>query len=351
MVLVGFHQEGGKAVRRMGRRVAWCRGPRQALRNPAGGPPCLRPFAPPGGKACPAVRCRLRGHHRLAAAVLAATGSVPALAEAARESARYMDVEFRARIPFYAASALRLAQSQGAFWLLAILGAVAGTRARGAGRLLGLWLAGSVAGVFLGGRGFPHYYQQLLPPVALLAGAGLERVLRRPRPLFFPAWLVALAAASLPALAGLAPFTEGGREARARLLFPRDPFVQAEQAARWLAEHTPEGSAVFVAGTEPELALLSRRRLAGRYPFIYHLTVDAPDTVARQASWLGELEDPGVAAAVYCDQAGSWYDLYSSPVRTEELKKRAYARLSGPGWRAAASFPPFAIYLRQEGSR
>ncbi len=57
-------------------------------------------------------------------------------------------------------------------------------RARRVDRDLWLWLASGVVAVALGFRFFPHYYLQLLPPLALLATRGHRRpvgVARRPR--------------------------------------------------------------------------------------------------------------------------------------------------------------------------
>src|SRR5581483_7276154 len=44
--------------------------------------------------------------------------------------------------------------------------------------LVRLWLGAAALGVVGGGNFHPHYYLQLVPPLAVLAGAGVERLLR-----------------------------------------------------------------------------------------------------------------------------------------------------------------------------
>ncbi len=127
--------------------------------------------------------------------------------------------------------------------------------------LLGL-LAASVIGAAAGARFYPHYYIQLIPPLALLAAphyarlwSGKTRPRRWLRPVVAYAWLaLTVVGFSIAHWRGLAP--------------QREP----SGAGQYLLEHSNPKDRIFCWGQEPKVYLDARRRPAARYITTFPLT-------------------------------------------------------------------------------
>lgn len=118
---------------------------------------------------------------------------------------------------------------------------------------LWLWLASGVVAVGAGLRFFPHYYLQLLPPLVLLAVAGLTVF---PAVLRDRATVVAVAVACCTCAYFLRPaFT--GHDTRDTQL--------ALAAGRYLAAHTAPSERVLVWGQAPEAYWVADRPPATRF--------------------------------------------------------------------------------------
>lgn len=126
---------------------------------------------------------------------------------------------------------------------------------------LTLLLAASVVGTCASGRFYPHYYVQLVPPLALLAAPVLARawdadVLAPHR------WsLVLRAGLVLSALLFFAMHWQG--------LWPRR---QGSATAHWLRAHAAPGDRLFVWGHAAQIYLQSGLRPASRYITTFPLT-------------------------------------------------------------------------------
>jgi hypothetical protein len=126
-------------------------------------------------------------------------------------------------------------------------------RARRADRDLWLWLVSGVIAVAIGFRFFPHYYLQLLPPLALLAARGVDVI---PRPHRRRALVVVGLLAVVSTTFFLVPaFTQGET---------RDTRV-ALAVAQYVRHHTRPGQRVLVWGQAPEVYWASDRRPATRF--------------------------------------------------------------------------------------
>src|SRR5881392_1651172 len=128
--------------------------------------------------------------------------------------------------------------------------------------LLGL-LAASAIGAAAGARFYPHYYVQLVPPLALLAAPYYARFWSRKieppywllRPKVTCAWLaLTVIAFSVKQWAGLAP--------------RRVP----SEAGRYLFTHSAPADRIFVWGQTPEIYIDAHRRPACRYITTFPLT-------------------------------------------------------------------------------
>ncbi|MFB9466466.1 ArnT family glycosyltransferase [Streptomyces cinereospinus] len=113
---------------------------------------------------------------------------------------------------------------------------------------LWLWLAASAGAVLAGFHFFGHYYLQLLPPLALLAAAGLRTA---PRDRVLAAVLVSACCCAL--------FLAWG------LLAPRPELAHAQRLAEATARRTAPGDRVLVWGMHPETYWLADRAPASRY--------------------------------------------------------------------------------------
>ncbi len=136
---------------------------------------------------------------------------------------------------------------------LVVLAARTGTRRAGTAthgdRYLWLWLAAALVGATAGLRFYGHYFLQVLPPLAVLAGIGSASL--SPRRL---AGLLGAAAATAAVWVALAvrPATVEDR--------PRWDRVAAAVAAR-----TAPGERILVWGHLPEVAWAADRAPAGRF--------------------------------------------------------------------------------------
>jgi 4-amino-4-deoxy-L-arabinose transferase-like glycosyltransferase len=128
--------------------------------------------------------------------------------------------------------------------------------------LLGLLVASAI-GAAAGARFYPHYYVQLIPPLALLAAPYYARLwsqtIQPPywilRPKVTYAWLaLTVVAFSIKHWTGLAP--------------QRVPF----EAGRYLLTHSAPADRIFVWGQSSEIYLDARRRPACRYITTFPLT-------------------------------------------------------------------------------
>ncbi|MEO6970345.1 MAG: glycosyltransferase family 39 protein [Chthoniobacterales bacterium] len=136
-----------------------------------------------------------------------------------------------------------------------------GRRAERAG-LIGL-AAASAIGTAAGARFYPHYYIQMIPPLALLAApyyATLWSGRKEPlhwlvRPRFTYIWLaLTVVGFSISHWCGLAPLR------------------QTSATGRYLQEHSAPNDRIFVWGQAPRIYLEARRRPAIRYVVTFPLT-------------------------------------------------------------------------------
>lgn len=144
---------------------------------------------------------------------------------------------------------------------LALAAHVGDRRARA---FLALWLLTAFGGTALGGNWFLHYYQQLLPPLAVATVLAGRRLLHWP---ISPPRFAGAICAALALLVVLVPVARG-------LLVgidPRDlpewePGVSAAApVAAYLAAHTDPSDAIYVAYDHADIYYLAQRRPAARW--------------------------------------------------------------------------------------
>ncbi len=151
------------------------------------------------------------------------------------------------------------------------------------------WLVFSFLGACPGGFFRPHYYQQAVPALALLAGSalsGLSQRWRLPRPV---PYACAAAVVLFGVLSGSWYYGRASDAAKCRRLYADNPFPEAEGVARLIAERTTDQDDVFVFGSEPEILYYAGRKSATRYIYLYPIFLPSPDAAARQQEVLAEV--------------------------------------------------------------
>jgi len=129
--------------------------------------------------------------------------------------------------------------------------------------LLGsLWLAFAALGVLGGGNFHNHYYQQLVPPLSLLAGIGGAELLRRRDRVWLAVCGVALA---LTAAVTVPLWFESG-VSQAHAVFPHDAHLRTDAAVvRYVRAHTRPDQRIFVLWAAADIYYLADRDPADKY--------------------------------------------------------------------------------------
>jgi hypothetical protein len=180
--------------------------------------------------------------------------------------------------------------SQGVAWVLAALGLVglACRRNRFAALFLGGWAVVSAAGVSASGHYFPHYFQQLLPVIAALAGAAVWGGWGSVEP---PRWRIAAVGclALAPLLLTAFLFWTLSPEAAIKRIYPHNSFDTMPLIASEIESITEADDTVFLFGTEPEILFYARRASATRYIYLFPLFGPFPDARERQQGVIAEV--------------------------------------------------------------
>jgi 4-amino-4-deoxy-L-arabinose transferase-like glycosyltransferase len=153
---------------------------------------------------------------------------------------------------------------------LGLLALLAAAGWRSSPLLARLWLGAALLGVLGGGNFHPHYYLQLAPPLSLLAGVGVRRLLVRAQRA-----LTACCGAAAAATVGLtAPLWFASGAAQARTIWPHDPhLVDDGQRAAFVRAHTIRGQSVLVIWAAADIYELADRSPAE--PFLWYRNVQA----------------------------------------------------------------------------
>jgi 4-amino-4-deoxy-L-arabinose transferase-like glycosyltransferase len=176
-------------------------------------------------------------------------------------------------------------------WLLAGFGLAAAPRA--ARPVLAGWLAASAAGAAIGLQFRPHYFVQVLPPLAALGGIALAAAVRRvgssPARAALAGALLAVLAVTPPVAANRAALFAVSPEAAARELWGLNPFLESREIAEYIARTSGPEDTVFVVGSEPQIPFYAARRSASRYIIFYPLTGRFDRALERQREVVDEV--------------------------------------------------------------
>jgi hypothetical protein len=227
-----------------------------------------------------------------------------------------------------------LARTQVIMWGFAVVGLFGFVKS---GRtkwflFLAAWILTSVIGVSASGYFFPHYFQQLLPSLALAAAAGAEWFAAIPVWKIIPTWArrtaLSIVLAVLPAIT-LWPFLSKYTPAESvRKIYPGNFFAEMPEFARRIESLTPPEKPVFIFGAEPELLFYARRPSATRYIFLFPLYGPYGSVREKQTAAAIEIEHARPSTAVYLPNAlffVSGTDQYFTQWSMSYLQENFYA--------------------------
>ena len=231
-------------------------------------------------------------------------------------------------------------------WLLAGYGLGAGRWRRPGGIVSLAFLAGAALGAAAGGYWYWHYYLGLLPPAALLAGAGVDRLLSLPRGRPARVLAGAAGAAALLALALNVRLVGATPDETSWRIYRRPAYLASAEIARYVAARTSGDDTIYAAFAQADLYYLSRRRGAGshlywteinRVPGALDAVLAALDDPARRPAYVIRV-DPELEAPGRADPFWARVDRLYRP-ETAIQGFRLYRRLDPPAQAAAAVAP------------
>jgi hypothetical protein len=168
----------------------------------------------------------------------------------------------------------------------------------------------SAAAVYPGWRG--HYFIQFFPAAGLLAGVafhaarpllGRLKTSLSPGALLLPVFLVALAS---PLLQWNDIYFTLTPAQASRAIYGTNPFPEAVEIGRYLAEHCPPNERVAVLGSEPEIYFYSHRRAATGYITTYPMMEPQPYALMMQKQMISEIESANPDFVIFVHVTGSW---------------------------------------------
>jgi 4-amino-4-deoxy-L-arabinose transferase-like glycosyltransferase len=164
------------------------------------------------------------------------------------------------------------------------------------------WLLTSVVAVSLSGYFFPHYFQQLLPPLALMAVMGAGRLCQARwllwAPLIFRRLVFALLLGILPATVFYPFLFKYSWRQAIDIIYPDNFFDLMPSVATRLAQKTRPDDKVYVFGSEPELLFYAKRLSATRYIILFPLYGAYSDALEKQKATIEEISRARPAAAL-----------------------------------------------------
>jgi hypothetical protein len=173
-----------------------------------------------------------------------------------------------------------------------------------------------------------HYYVLLMPALALLTGALVQRAaaLIRGDP---TSWFRGFAAL-LPVLLFASFWIKGIARERAfffqltpveacRRLYESQPFPEALELARYLREHSPPDARIAVVGSEPEICFYAHRRSATGFIYTYPLAERQPLAESMKKQMFHEIETANPQFLVQVRSWTSWLIRPGPQKRIDEM--------------------------------
>lgn len=121
------------------------------------------------------------------------------------------------------------------------------------------WLVAAFVGFNLGGSYWPHYYAQLVPPLALLGGIGIARLEWR------PAWVVAATAVAAPVLLFVVQLERASDRRSDTMVKYAIAYENDRRLAQYVRAHTAVSDSVYAFVSRADFYFLADRKAASPY--------------------------------------------------------------------------------------
>jgi len=169
-----------------------------------------------------------------------------------------------------------------------------------------LWLVTSMAGVSASGYFFPHYFQQLLPVMCLLAAFRIDGISRLFVVRIFsraPEWLCTLSLGLIvliPVFIVRWPYLFSySLDQAVDEIYPGSHFAEKKVLAERLAQVTKPDDKVFIFGADTEMLFYAQRASATRYIFLFPLYGPYSDAKEKQMAAADEISSNAPTAMIY----------------------------------------------------
>ncbi len=174
-----------------------------------------------------------------------------------------------------------------------------------------------------------HYFVQLLPAVALGAGAALRaieqfvaRYTSKPEVAGF-AILAAVVAFSLTGpLSTLHALLESTPDKFSRAVYGGNPFPESVKIAEYLKNNTRPGDRIAVMGSEPQICFYAHRRPATEHIYMYGLMEPQPLALHMQEEMIAQVEKSEPPFLVLVTVSTSW-------LQRPESEKKVFTWMKG----------------------
>ena len=214
-------------------------------------------------------------------------------------------IPWSVRLRFCLHTLATLARTEALVWILSAAGLVAMCLTGRMKCLLFLagWMVASLVGVGASGYFFPHYFQQLLPALSLMAALGAKALYNahfwKRNPSWSRAAVVGTLSAILPVVV-ICPFLFIYTPAEAvKKIYPDNYFADMPALGRRIAQVTGPNDKVFIFGSEAELLFYAQRVSATRFIFLFPLYGPYRNAQERQMAAAREISLNRPAAAVW----------------------------------------------------
>jgi 4-amino-4-deoxy-L-arabinose transferase-like glycosyltransferase len=183
------------------------------------------------------------------------------------------------------------------FWLAGLI-AIAVMARRRSWRLLSFYIGFallSFGGVTFAGYFRPHYFMQVLPAVATLAGLGLAWILTRLATLSNPLLrypgqtAVLIGALAVPVINNRSILFAPSPAVASIRLYGVNRFVFSQAIGERLRDRTSPADPILIAGAEPQIAFYAHRRNATRFIFFDPLSAHYPGVLVNQQQAIAEI--------------------------------------------------------------
>lgn len=219
-------------------------------------------------------------------------------------------VSFQQGLAYLRANAVAVVRPAVVVWIMALLGVIVSlwdSTAERTSKFCLAFLLFSFLAVCPGLYFRPHYFILLLPSVSLLVAAAVSSAIRSLEKLSFgrlfavlPAALFVIAfAASLLTQKEFLFVMDSVRACRS--IYPRDPFVELVDVAKYIQSQTAKGERFAVLGSDPQTYFYAKRRSVTGYMYTYPLTEDQPYAALMQKELISDVEGARPKFIVWVD--------------------------------------------------